>query len=294
MAEKGAPPDAKIAALAARQHGVVSIRQLREAGLSDDAVAGRVAQGRLHRVHRGVYAVGHPGLGFEGRCMAAVLTLGDGVVSHRSAAALWRLLPMAPGPIDVSVRSRGGRRRHHGVRVHRPRSLALEGLARCHRIPVTTPARTISDLRRTAPAAELRRAIRQAEALGLAMGTEATGDRTRSELEYLFLRFCRRHRLPMPEVNVPIGGRVADFLWRKQGLIVETDGYRYHRGRAAFEDDRARDLELRTLGFEVLRLSHRQVTEEPQRVAAVLRDVLRDSGRAGPPYSGYGREKRPT
>jgi very-short-patch-repair endonuclease len=117
--------------------------------------------------------------------------------------------------------------------------------------------------------------VRQAEVLELTLDS-AVGDQTRSELEHLFLRLCRRHRLPMPEVNVRVGGRIVDFLWRDRRLIVETDGYRYHRGRVAFEDDRARDLEQRALGFEVVRLSHRQVTDEPQRVAAVLRSALRD------------------
>jgi very-short-patch-repair endonuclease len=279
MAQKGAPPDARIAAIAARQHGVVSVRQLHQAGLSDNAIAGRVRLGRIHRVHRGVYAVGHRALGFEGRGMAAALALGDAFLSHRSAAALWGLLPIRPGPIDVSIASRTGPRRHRGIHVHRPRSLRRDQVTRRHGIPITTPKRTISDLRRTTGPAEVRRAIRQAEVLGLHLGEE-DGDRTRSELERLFLQLCRRHRLPVPEVNVRIGGRVVDFLWRDRRLIVETDGYRFHRGRAAFEDDRARDLELRALGYEVIRLSYRQVIEQPRQVAEVLRVAL------GSTYSG--------
>lgn len=122
---------------------------------------------------------------------------------------------------------------------------------------------------------ELRRAIRQAEILGLPIGA-APADRTRSELEYLFLRLCRRHRLPAPETNARVGSLTVDFLWREKRLIIETDGYRYHRGRAAFEDDRSRDLELRTSGFDVMRLSYRQVVEEPERIAGGLRRLLRD------------------
>jgi len=106
------------------------------------------------------------------------------------------------------------------------------------------------------------------------IGSSVDRDRTRSELEHLFLRLCRRYRLLTPEVNARIGSLTVDFLWRDRRLIVETDGYRYHRGRAAFEDDRARDLELRALGFEVVRLSHRQVMDEPERVAAILRADL--------------------
>ena len=213
--------------------------------------------------------------------MAATLAVGNGFLSHRSAAALWQMLPVKRGPMDVSIASRSGRRRRKGIRLHWPRSLAPEHVTHRRGIPVTTPARTISDLRRNAAPAELRRAIRQAGVLGLALENEANGDRTRSELEHIFLQLCRRNDLPIPEVNVRLGSRVADFLWRDRRLIVETDGYRFHRGRAAFEDDRARDLELRALGFEVLRLSHRQVTEESPQVAAVLREALQAPGSFG-------------
>lgn len=105
--------------------------------------------------------------------------------------------------------------------------------------------------------------------LGLRTGLE-TDDRTRSELEHLFLRLCERRGLPRPEVNVRVGSRLVDFLWRERRLIVETDGYRYHRGSAAFEDDHERDLELRALGYDVLRLTYRQLTRDPDDVAALL------------------------
>jgi very-short-patch-repair endonuclease len=151
-------------------------------------------------------------------------------------------------------------------------------------IPVTTPARTISDLRRAASreggqglvsAKELRRAIRQADVLGLPSGDEPNRDRTRSDLERAFLRLCRRYRLPAPEVNVRVGRHLVDFLWRDRMLVVETDGYLYHRGRAAFEDDRVRDLELRARGFEVIRLAEKQVGDDAQRVAEVVAAALR-------------------
>jgi len=99
-------------------------------------------------------------------------------------------------------------------------------------------------------------------------------ERSRSDLERDFLRLCRRSRLPLPEVNVRIGSYLVDFLWRERRLVVETDGYLYHRGKAAFQDDRSRDLELRRLGFEVIRLSERQVEEEPNRVAETLATTL--------------------
>lgn len=311
MAEKSANADHKVAAVARKQHGVASIGQLRFAGLSDDAVLGRVRAGRLHRLHRGVYAVGHPALSSEGWWMAAVLACGgrdnalgrDGrsgggetrtvldfwgaALSFLSAAAHWGLLPAAGGPVDVTVCGDGGRARRRGVRLHRCTSLKPVDVTLHEGIPVTTPARTVADLRRVASGRglispkQLRRAIRQANVFGLPIGDEDRRDRTRSDLERAFLRLCRRHRLPAPEVNVFIGGHLVDFLWRERMLVVETDGYRYHRGRRAFEDDRGRDLELRSLGFEVIRISDRQVGEHPRQIAEVLAAAL--SGEAAPP-----------
>lgn len=209
--------------------------------------------------------------------MAAQMACGEGsAISHRSAAALWGLLRPSQGPIHVSVPSQSGRAKRRGICLHRRQALGAETVTRERGIPVTTPAQTIADLKSNVPAAHYRRAIRQAEMLGLPTGPEAV-DRTRSELEHLFLRLCRRARLPAPEVNVRIGRHLVDFLWRPQRLIVETDGYRYHRGRAAFEDDRARDLELRRLGYDVLRLSFRQLTQDPAAVADLLARELRRS-----------------
>jgi very-short-patch-repair endonuclease len=158
--------------------------------------------------------------------------------------------------------------------VHRRPALAPQNITRRHGIPVTKPAQTIVDLRGAVSTWELRRAIRQAEISGFPLGSGIATDRTRSDLEDDFLRLCRRHRVPVPEVNVRIGPYLVDFLWREARLVVETDGYRYHRGRQAFQDDRARDLDLRRRGFEVLRLSEAQIDDEPDRVAETLRDVL--------------------
>jgi very-short-patch-repair endonuclease len=274
MAEKSATPDQLAARIAAQQHGVASIVQLREAGLSDDAVLGRVRAGRLHRVHQGVYAVGHPALTQEGRWLGAVLACGEGaVLSHRSAAELWQLLDCKGGLIQVSVPTTAGRRRRAGLRLHRRRSLDAHSTMHHRGIPVTTPARTIADLDGAVPPTQLRRAIRRAEVRGLRTGVEA-GEPTRSELEHLFLRLCERHRIPAPEVNVRVGDHEVDFLWRPQRLIAETDGYRYHRGSAAFEDDHARDLDLRGNGFALHRFTYRQVTMEPNRVAASITRAL--------------------
>src|SRR6188474_347158 len=275
MREKGATPHRAVAEIAERQHGVVSQAQLLSAGLSTSAISRQVASGRLYRVNRGVYAVGHPGISQYGRWMAATLAYGKAAaVSHRSAAALWELLKPFDGPVDVALPGVGGRRPRKGIRLHRCPSLLSSQVTRRRRIPVTTPARTIADLRPGLPAVELRRAIRQAEVLGLVIGPSSEPDRTRSELEHLFLRLCQRHGLPPPKVNMRIGRFTVDFFWPRQGLVVETDGYRFHRGRIAFEDDHARELELRTRGIDLMRLSYRQVTAEPARVAAAVRDAL--------------------
>jgi very-short-patch-repair endonuclease len=136
---------------------------------------------------------------------------------------------------------------------------------------VTTVARTIEDLRGVVPSYLVRRAIRQAEFMGMRLDGIET-NRTRSDLEEEFLRLCELHGLPMPEVNAKVGRWEVDFLWREQRLAVEIDSFAYHRGSVAFQDDRARDLDLRGEGFAVHRFSERQLEEEPGRVMA---DVAR-------------------
>ena len=275
MRTEGARPDRRIAAIAADQHGVVSTAQLAENGVSGSSLGRRLRNGRLHRIHRGVYAVGHPGLSREGRWMAAVLACGlDAVLSHRSAAALWGLLPVSAGAIDVTIPGGGGRRSRHGIRRHRSDSLNASHVTRSRGIPVTTSDRTIADLRRLVAPAQLRQAIREAEVLGLETGIKRGQQPIRSELEHKFLALCRRHRLPKPEVNAPTGPFIADFLWTEERVIVETDGYRYHRGRQAFEDDRARELELAAFGFRLRRFSARQVSRHAREVAAAMRAEL--------------------
>ena len=268
--------DREIAKLATRQHGVVLLAQLVAAGVTQRAVARRVQSGRLHRIHRGVYAVGHPRLTKEGRWLAAVLACGEGaVLSHRSAAELWAMLPPRDGPVDVTVPGTAGRRKRRGIRLHRSLLLTRAAATRRNGIPATNPARTLTDLCRVTAPMEFRAAVRQAEALGWDIGEGNTdGDHTRSELEHHFLRLCRRHRLPKPEVNVRVGPFIVDFLWRDRRLVVETDGYRFHRTRSAFEADRARDVRLQVLGYTVVRFTHRRVVNEPSRVARTLRVLL--------------------
>jgi very-short-patch-repair endonuclease len=277
MRKKGANSDGVIAKIAARQHGVISAAQLAFAGLPPHGVTRRMQAGRLHRLHRAVYAVGHTRLSFEGRCIAAVLALGDGaVISHHSAAAVWGMLKPHSGPIALTVPGDGGRRKRAGITIHRSRSLTASVTTRRDGIAVTRPARTLRDLHRTVPQPVYRRAVRRALDLRLISSEDFDQelDLTRSELERTFLRLCRRHRLPQPEVNGRVGRSEVDFLWRDQGVIAETDGFRHHGDRSAFERDRARDAHLQSLGFRVLRFTHRQLRDERSAVVAALRALL--------------------
>jgi very-short-patch-repair endonuclease len=295
-------PDAVIARIAERQHGVVSLEQLESAGIHERGRGRRVRAGRLHRIHRGVYTVGHRGLSEKGEWMAGVLACGPGaVLSHVSAARLWRML-RRPGidenadgrpSIHVTVPSRAGRRRRNGLRVHRSETLGPDQVTRREGIPVTTPTRTLIDLRRILPQPQFAAALRQAEFLRLPIDRRLKPDRTRSDLEAKFLRLCRRHRLPMPEVNVRLGPYLVDFNWRKQRLAVEVDGFEAHGTRSAFEADRARDADLKLLGFDVIRFTWRQLTSEPSKVAATLRTLLNtDRGPAAmPPHAARTRRK---
>jgi len=285
--------DAAIAELAARQHGVVSRTQLYEVGVGRGAVENRVARGLLHRVGRGVYAVGHTALTREGRWLAAVLACGDGaLLSHRSAAALWELRATASARIEVTVPPTSGLRSNTTIVVHR----AAREPATHRGIPTTTPTQTLTDLSYTLPQRAVERALEQAEKLQLLDVTRA-GPRlkriiqahdfapTRSDLEIAFLRLCRRHGLPRPHVNAQVNGDEVDFSWPEQRLIVETDSRLHHGTRAAFERDRARDARMTTLGWRTVRFTYLQVMRGD--VAAVLRRCLASpAGSAPAPRSG--------
>jgi very-short-patch-repair endonuclease len=282
-----------IATIAERQYGVVSTQQLLAAGISHKAIATRVRRHGLHRLHRGVYAVGHTALVLLAREMAAVLACGEGaVVSHRSAAALWGLLPPDDGPIDVTV-TRSGRSRP-GLRVHRSRTLDPSDVRVIHGIPVTSPTRTMLDMAETTPERELERALDEAlvqkltshdtlvAAVDGAAGRRGASrvrtllDRqdepalTRSEAEERCLELIRKAALEAPEVNVQVGRHTVDFLWRDRRLVVEIDGYRFHSSRKSFERDRLRDAELAARGYRVIRITWRQLIEEPYAVVARL------------------------
>lgn len=293
--------DGEIADLAERQHGVVARRQLLGMGLGRDAIRGRVASGRLHRLHPGVYAVGHRVVSREGRWTAAVLVGGDGaVLSHRSAAAFWGIATHS-GTIEITsprdTRSRGAIRRHC-TRLPPDEVTVLDG------IPVTSVHRTLFDYAGTSPVDRLEAAMREAEFRRLwdrlslpALLARYPGNRgnanlrlclerlgrtpgfTRSDLEELFLPFLDRFGLPRPHLNarLEVQGQwiEVDCLWRSERVIVELDSRAAHETHTAFETDRGRDRSLQAEGWRAIRVTWRQLHEEPERVACDLRSLLR-------------------
>jgi hypothetical protein len=267
--------DSRVAVIAGRQHGVVTVAQLREAGIDKYGVRDRVRVGRLHRLHRGVYAVGHCSLSWRGRWLAAVLAAGDGaVLSHGSAAALWEYLRPIRGPVHVTVPAAVRRKSRPGLQIHRSRTLAPRDVTRRHGIVVTAPARTIEDIRGTVEPYLFRRALRQAELAGHRVPHLSAVKRSRSDLELLFLAFCDHHGLPRPLVNHRVHGHRIDFFWPDQRLAVETDSWDYHRGSVAFEDDHDRDLGLRARRITTRRYTGDQLEAASDAVAADLREAL--------------------
>ena len=299
MELKVATPDAQIADLAGRQHRIVSRPQLLAAGFSLGAIRHRVEAGRLFERYPGVYCVGVRDPGPHGHLIAAVLACGRGaVLSHRSAAVLFRLLAARTGPVDVLVPGRRGARGRPGLALRTTRSLPRTERTTRLRIPCTTVERTLVDLAATHPG-ELERAVEQAfvlkllgptrmaEALGNASGRRGTRTLrrllagllpqlpfTRSELERLFLKLIAGNGLPEPIVNRHAEAHRVDFHWPAHNLIVETDGRGSHDNPYAFERDRERDLDLELAGIHVIRLTWRQITEQPDRVVALLRARL--------------------
>jgi very-short-patch-repair endonuclease len=285
-----------VLALAARQHGVVARRQLLGLGMSAPAIRHRLAQGRLFRVHRGVYAVGRPDLTIKGRWMAAVLAHGEGaVLSHLSAGVLWGILPTSiETAIEVTV---AWTRRVHrpGIKVHRRYAPVTPPDTRRDRIPVTGPVQTLVDVAPRVSRLQLEAAVNQADKLDL-----ATPDRVRaalaeadprqpgvailrdlldrhtftltdSHLEQLFLPIARRAGLPEPRTRQRVNGFRVDFYFPELGLVVETDGLRYHRTPAEQAKDRLRDQAHTAAGLTPLRFTHAQIAYEARHVEETLR-----------------------
>lgn len=283
-----------VAWVAARQLGLITLAQLKVAGVGRGSVARRVANGQLHQVFRGVFLVGHP-VPLPGALeLAGVLACGEGtVVSHHSAARLWALTKASHDEVEVTVVGRDCRSRD-GLRVHTVRQLDPRDRGRCSGIPITSAARTLIDVSATAAYEQAEWMIAEASALKLAgerqilaaadrapnragvaqvraiLGQDGGPRRTRSDGERALLRLIRAARLPDPATDVPLLGFTADFLWPEQRLIVELDSYPAHGHRSAFERDHRRDIVHRDAGYEVLRFTARQLEQEPFYVLVVI------------------------
>jgi very-short-patch-repair endonuclease len=294
--------DRRLADLARQQHGVVSRGQLARIGIGNAAISVRLRTGRLHRVHAGVYSVGHRLISREGRWMAAVLASGPGgVLSHWSAAALWGIRPNSRSVIDVTTprksRSWDGIRRHH-------KALPADEVTVERGIPATSAARTIFDLAASEDPDAVESMLREMEfhrrwgplslpdlverypgrrgrrkvLKALERLKEEPPGRKRSKLEERFAPFLRRHHLPLPRFNdwILLGAKRyrVDCHWPGTGQIVELDGWEGHGTKSAFREDRERDRRLRVAGYSVTRLTWSQLDDEPEQIASDLRTLL--------------------
>ena len=309
VGENSGRGDQALAALAARQHGLVSRGQLRELGYGTAAIRYRASVGRLHAVHTGVFTVGHPELTVLGRYMAAILACGDGaLLSHHSAARFLGLLSSGRTRIDVTVPGRGPDARP-GIALHRRQALHRDDRAEVDGFAITSVARTLRDLAAVLPPRRLQRAAEEAERLRVLdlRALEAVYERrrgragsqaiarllkervdppwTRSTLERHFLALTRQAGLPAPVVNGRLLGFEVDFHWPEHRLVVEVDGFAYHRTRASFEGDRRRDAKLSLAGQRVLRLTQRRLQDDSGEALADVRSLLASppSPRAGSP-----------
>jgi very-short-patch-repair endonuclease len=273
--------------VAGRQHGVISRRQLLSHGWDSSRIARELRARRLHRLHAGVYAVGHRALSDRGRWMAAVLACGpDGVLSHHSAAALWRLPVRDNGLTRITATHR---RRRPGIAIHRAQLHPRDHTTR-HGIRITSLARTLADISHSLDDERFHRAVKEAQFRDLWVDAQVLdtltrtrarrlqdylGDETltQTELEDAFLRICRRHRIPTPVTQYGIKPRV-DFIWHAERLIVEVDGWEAHRTRVAFQDDRTTTNALQLAGYLVLRYTYQDVTRRKDLVAIQVRRAL--------------------
>lgn len=288
----------EVAGLAAQQYGVVSLTQLIELGHSESVVQREVESGRLHRLHRGAFAVGHPGISRHGQCLAAVLARGDqALLSYQSAAWLWGILPTLRQPIEVSVPWRGHRR--SPLHVHHCPALREEDAGFHEGVPVTAVARTLLDIASALRPRQLEQAIERSRLMGRLnldaadrLLDEVRGHAGRSRLrrglemyrnpafirsggELRFLELLREAGLPRPRVNTFVHGFEVDLYWEPERFAVELDSWDAHRTRRAFEDDPRRHEELKLAGIELVRFTGRRLSREPDQIAERIRIFLR-------------------
>lgn len=289
---------AKLAELAGRQYGLVTYRQLRRLGFSGGRVSRSSKALRLHRVHRGVYSVGHAVLSDRARCLAAVMSAGRGaVVSHTAAAWLWGLIPDCPKIIDVTVPRHGGSRER--IALHHSSTLVPEEHGKFGPIPVTALPRTLLDLAATASPRATWNAVDRAERRGVldleaidAMLSRRRGHRGaerlrralaiyrepgfyRARSERLFRRLVKKAGLRPPVMNIWVDKFEIDAYWGKERFAVEIDGWESHRTRRAFEDDRLRREEMKLAGIDVISISARRIEIHPTAVGRRLRLLLK-------------------
>ena len=286
--------------MAGRQHGVVSIRQLAgPLGFSQRSVARAVAVGRLHRVYRGVYAVGHTDLSQRGECLAAVLAVGPGaLLSYYSAGWLWGLWSGSPKPIHVTAFVP----RHHpapkGITRHRARNLIDEDRALVDGIPVTSVARTQLDLAWKLRGHQLPRFLARAEELELldlaaidqvlernrghhgakrlrsALAIYEPPTWTRSDFERQFVARLVAAGLPPPATGWNEVGHEIDIYWPERRFGIELDAFETHRTRQAFEDDHERDFDFALAEVKTHRVSERQFRRDPAKIVADVATLL--------------------
>jgi hypothetical protein len=292
MVPKARTPDQRVAAVAL--HGNVTKRQLLDAGLGRGAIGYRVQIGRLYHVHQGVYSLGRPPKLALERAAAAVLACGDGaLLSHRAALALWDLgswpaLLDVTAPRDVrhrgirthhctTLRSRDGRRRH-GIRVT---SLARALLDCAPSMTDRTLTRKVNDALRTPHLnrSQLRELVLRCPthlaSRRLASFAEVTqGAPTDSSFEDDFKVFCERYALPRPETNFRLGRYTVDAYFPEHNLIVELDGWDFHKDRDSFERDRERDAEALARGIASIRITWDRLHNTPDREAERLHRIL--------------------
>jgi very-short-patch-repair endonuclease len=298
LSRRGAGPDWVGSRIAERQLNLITTRQLCAAGLNKPSIDVRCSRGTLHRVHRGVYMWGAPVWLTHAREFAAVLAFGDeAVIGYRSGIGLWGIGDADDSLIHIILVGKG-RRSRPGIRVHRVADLPADERTHRNGVPITSPARTLLDFASQARPDELEQAIAEAYvqrlttekqlrtilarhphrsgAATLRSELEREGGPawTRSKAERLMKKLLRQARLPAALTNQMVAGHQADFAWLEQRLIVEVDGYRYHGNRAAFERDRKRDAAHTLAGYRVIRITWRQLTEEPIAVAVIIARAL--------------------
>jgi len=274
--------DEAVVALARRQHGVVSTAQLRRLGLGHNAVAGRVARGWLRRVHYGVYIVGALETYLTAPTAALAAYGPNAVISHRTAATIWGLLPHRPAdPIHITLLN-ANRRSRPGVKIHRANQTDIR---RRHGLRLTSPPQTLADLEE-----DVERAYNEALVLGLTTHQEvsrhASGSpvlraivedspgMTRSRMERELIRLVKRAGLPAPQSNVEVAGYEVDLYWPDHRLVVEFDGWSTHSSRTAFESDRLKDAALMLAGERVMRVTGRQLERHEHELVARLATAI--------------------